>query len=55
MPLWFSRLVALLIPEHDDRTEALCADLVRLAAIAEAEHCAPSIGCAGLVGPSLRS
>lgn len=55
MPLWLSRLVALLIPEHDDRTEALRADLVRLAALVEAEHCAPPTGCAGLFGPPPRS
>jgi hemerythrin-like domain-containing protein/uncharacterized protein YndB with AHSA1/START domain len=38
MPLWLSRLVTVLIPAHDDRTEALRGDLVRLAALAEAEH-----------------
>ncbi|VAZ83987.1 hemerythrin domain-containing protein [Mycobacterium persicum] len=55
MPRWLSRLVALLIPEHDDRTEALRADLVRLAALAEMEHCAQPSGRAGLPGPPLRS
>ena len=38
MPLWLSRLVAALIPAHDDRTQALHGDMVRLAALTEAEH-----------------
>ncbi|HZA09631.1 hemerythrin domain-containing protein [Mycobacterium sp.] len=38
MPLWLSRLVAVLIPAHVDRTDALRGDMMRLAALAEAEH-----------------
>ena len=38
MPLWLSRLVAVLTPAHDDRTDALRGDMVRLAALAEEEH-----------------
>lgn len=38
MPLWLSLVVTALIPAHDDRTEALREDLIRLGALAEAEH-----------------
>ncbi|ORB82564.1 hypothetical protein B1987_00285 [Mycobacterium kansasii] len=38
MPLWLSRLVAVLIPAHDDRTDELRADLARLAALAQADR-----------------
>ena len=35
MPRWLSALVTVLIPGHDDRTEALRGDLMRLAALAQ--------------------
>jgi uncharacterized protein YndB with AHSA1/START domain len=38
IPQWLSRLVAALIPAHDDRTHALHGDMVRLVALTEAEH-----------------
>jgi hypothetical protein len=38
LPLWFSRLVTVLIRAHNDRTDALRGDMVRLAALCEAEH-----------------
>lgn len=38
MPLWLSRSIAVLIPAHDDRTEALRGDLMRLGALASAER-----------------
>lgn len=38
MPLWLSRLVSVLIPTHDDRTDALRGDMARLAALADAQH-----------------
>jgi hemerythrin-like domain-containing protein/uncharacterized protein YndB with AHSA1/START domain len=38
MPQWLSRSVSVLIPVHTDRTDALRGDMVRLAALAEAQQ-----------------
>jgi hypothetical protein len=38
MPQWASRAVAVLVPSHTDRTDALRADLQRLGALAERNH-----------------
>ena len=38
MPAWMSVIVGILLPSHDDRTDALRGDLARLGALAEQHH-----------------
>ncbi len=38
MPRWVSVIVGMLLPSHDDRTDALRADMTRLGALAEQHH-----------------